>query len=76
MKIRLRKLKIYKWEETGYIIKKISVDGLCKIRSFQEGLKICYLDDVLIEEVIVKLRSEVLLTTVSTSSFHLMKSTF
>ena len=32
----------------------------CVIRSFQEGLKICYQDDVTIEEVIAKLRSKVL----------------
>ena len=30
------------------------------MRSFQEGLKICYQDDVTAEEVIAKLRSEVL----------------
>ena len=47
-------------KKPGYIIKEVSADGLCLIRSFQEGLKICYQDDVTIEEVITKLRSEVL----------------
>ena len=47
-------------KKPGYIIKKVSADGLCVISSFQEGLKICYQDDVTIEEVIAKLRSEVL----------------
>ena len=47
-------------KKPGYIIKKVSAEGLCVIRSFQEGLKICYQDDVTIEEVIAKLRSEVL----------------
>ena len=47
-------------KKLGYIIKKVSVDGLCVIRSFQEGLKICYQDNVTIEEVIANLRSEVL----------------
>ena len=42
-----------------YIIKKVNADGLCVIRSFQKGLEICYQDDVTIEEVIAKLRSEV-----------------
>ena len=41
----------------GDIIKKVRANGLCVIRSFQEGLKIYYLDDVTIEEVIAKLRS-------------------
>ena len=36
------------------------MDGLCVIRSFPEGLKICYQDGVTIKEVIAKLRSEVL----------------
>ena len=43
-----------------YIVKKVSADGLCVTRSFQEGLKIYYQNDVTIEEVIVNLRSEVL----------------
>ena len=47
-------------KKPGYIIKKGSADGLCVIRSFEEGLKICYQDDITIEEVIAKLRSEVL----------------
>ena len=47
-------------KKPGYIIKEVSADGLYLIRSFQEGLKICYQDDVTIEEVITKLRSEVL----------------
>ena len=46
-------------KKPGYIIKKVSADGLCVIRSFQEGLEICYQDDVTIEEVIAKLRREV-----------------
>ena len=32
-------------KKPGYIIKKVSAEGLCVIRSFQEGLKICYQDD-------------------------------
>ena len=47
-------------KKPGYIIKNVSADGLHVIRSFQEGLKICSQDDVTIEEVIAKLRSEVL----------------
>ena len=47
-------------KKPSYIIKKVSTDGLYVIRSFQEGLEICYQDDVTIEEVIAKLRSEVL----------------
>ena len=47
-------------EKPGYIIKKVSSDGMCVIRSFQEDLKNCYQDDVTIEEVIAKLKSEVL----------------
>ena len=47
-------------KKPGYIIKKVSADGLCVIRSFQEGFKICYQDDVTIEKVVAKLRSEVL----------------
>ena len=43
-----------------YIIIQVSADGLCVIRSFQEGFKICYQDEVTIEEVITKLRTEVL----------------
>ena len=43
-----------------YIVKEVSADELCVTRSFQERFKICYLDDVTIEEVTVKLRSEVL----------------
>ena len=47
-------------KKPGYIIKKVSADGLYAMRSFQEGLKICYQDDVTIEDVIAKLRNEVL----------------
>ena len=47
-------------KKPGYIIKKVSADGLCIIRSLQEDLKIFYQDDVTIEEVLAKLRSEVL----------------
>ena len=47
-------------KKPGYIIKKVSADGLCVIRSFQEGFKICYQDDVTIGKVVAKLRSEVL----------------
>ena len=43
-----------------YIIKKVSADGVCLIRSLQEGLTICHQDNVTVEEVIAKLRSEVL----------------
>ena len=52
--------KIYQWKETRIYYKERRADGLCVMRSFQEGLKICYQDDVTIEEVIAKLRSEVL----------------
>ena len=47
-------------KKLGYVIKKVSADGLCVIRFFQEGLQICYQGDVTIEELTAKLRSEAL----------------
>ena len=47
-------------KKPGYIMEKVRSGRLCVIRSFQEGLKICYQDDVTIEEVLAKLGSEVL----------------
>ena len=43
-------------KKPGCIIQNVRADGLCVIRSFQEGLKICYQNDV----TIAKLRNEVL----------------
>ena len=42
------------------IIKKVSADEPCVIRSFQEGLKTCYQDAITIKDIIAKLISEVL----------------
>ena len=55
MEDSLTTLERYVNEKTPrYIIIQVSADGLCVIRSFQEGFKICYQDEVTIEEVITK----------------------
>ena len=53
MEDSLTTLERYVNEKTPrYIIIQVSADGLCVIRSFQ--FKICYQDEVTIEEVITK----------------------
>ena len=55
---------------------KVSAEGLCVMRSFQEGPKIYYQDYVTIEEVIANLRSEVLHNYNFYSEISSMKSIF
>ena len=47
-------------QKPGAIIKEVNSDGLCVVRSFQEGLRLCYNMEVKLSDVLDGLRSEIL----------------
>ena len=47
-------------QKPSAIIKEVNSDGLCVVRSFQEGLRLCYNIEVKLSDVLDGLRSEIL----------------